>query len=84
MLLPITFASDFSSSNLNVGSSLPESKGSGTLFLNGKSSSAAAVKPAKLAAAAAEPMNPRRESSDMVSPLVQSSWNSRAFARTVD
>ena len=48
-LPPMTLPSDFSSANLNVGSSLPESKGSGTLFLNGKSSSAAAFNPTRLA-----------------------------------
>ena len=57
---------DFSSANLKVGSSLPASNGSGTLFLNGNSSSAAAGNPTTLAAAAAEPINPRRDSSDMV------------------
>src|SRR5208337_3233839 len=46
---------------------IPGEQGSGTLFLN-ENSSSAAFKPTMLAAATAEPMNPRRESSDMVSP----------------
>ena len=33
-LLPKIFPADFSSSNLNVGSSLPDRSGSGTLFMN--------------------------------------------------
>jgi hypothetical protein len=33
-LPPMTLPADFCSSNLKVGSSLLESKGSGTLFLN--------------------------------------------------
>src|SRR5271154_4935665 len=36
-LPPMTLPWDFSKANLNVGSSLPESSGSGTLFLKGKS-----------------------------------------------
>jgi hypothetical protein len=32
-LFPITFPVDFSNSNLKVGTSFPESRGSGTLFL---------------------------------------------------
>ncbi len=68
-LPPIARPSDFSSANLKVGKSLPESNGSGRLFLKAKSSSAAAFIPTRLAAVAAEPMNPRRESFDMVSVL---------------
>jgi hypothetical protein len=57
-LFPITFASDFSSSNLNVGRSLPEVGGSGTLFMKlgsppsaQRGSICAAVKPAAISAA---------------------------------
>jgi hypothetical protein len=62
-LLPITFASDFSSSNLKVGNSFPESRMSGTLFMKlGSPASARLVPTRESVVAAARAAAPVRKS----------------------
>src|SRR5215831_17078704 len=69
-LWPMTFPSDFSRANLNVGSSSPERAGSGTLFM--KLGSPASAGFAAVKAAVAKPAVPtrtsRRRTSDMALP----------------
>src|SRR5882757_1551529 len=68
-LLPITLPADFSSANLNVGRSLPERAGSGTLFIKLGSPAAAGCAPLSVASEAipaAAAKNSRRCGSDMV------------------
>ena len=50
---PITFPLDFSRANLKVGSSLPETRGSGTLFMKLGSPAATRPAPPRTAVAAA-------------------------------
>src|SRR5437588_9524613 len=69
-LRPTTFAFDFSRANLKVGSSLPETRGSGTLFMKLGSPASARRVPARAtvtpAANAAAPVRKsRRWKSDM-------------------
>ena len=83
-LPPITLPSDFSSSNLKVGNSLPASSGSGTLFMKLGSPASARLVPTRVAVvaaanAAAPVRKSRRWKLDMGSPLVQSWWKGPAF-----
>ena len=57
----MTLPSDFSSSNLNVGNSLPESSGSGTLFMKLGSPASARLVPTRVAAVAARGPRPLSE-----------------------
>ena len=73
VLLPITFAFDLSRANLNVGSSLPDRSGSGTLFMKLESPAATRLVPTRAAVvaavnAAAAVRKSRRWKSDMESP----------------
>src|SRR5262249_35691145 len=74
-LLPITFPTDFSRANLKVGNSLPDSKGSGTLFMKLGSPAAACPAPPRAAVAAASAAAPVRKSLrsrlDMESPWLR-------------
>src|ERR1700730_3899170 len=54
VLLPITFAFDFSRANLKVGRSLPDRSGSGTLFMKLGSPASACLAPVRAAVTPAE------------------------------
>jgi len=70
LFLPITFPpDDFSRANLKVGSSLPDTSGSGTLFMKLGSPASAVLEPSRTAAAA-NPAVPARKSRRCRSDIV--------------